>query len=262
MSGPSVDRLRHAPEDEQSDPFASVAPHYNRMTGYPARIGKLTDAITPWVRRWNVRTALDAGCGGGVLMLALHRMGVEPVGIDLSETMLALAADNLREHSIECPLHKAAFEFAGSLFPKRFDAVLALGNALVSHESDADMDRSLSGLRASLRPGGHFLSQSLNLTPFHLGTKTLISRRVVGDTQYVRFAVPAGDRLLFTLMILERDADPMIRTAWWENWDCDRVTARMRAAGFEEINVYGGLDQSEFDSRSSTDLVVTARCAE
>lgn len=259
MNSHPGDRPRHAPENEQSDAFASVAPHYNRMTGYPARIGKLTEAMAPWVRNLRVRTALDAGCGGGALMIALHRLGVAPVGIDLSETMLALAAENLREHGLECPLHKAAFEFAGSLFPERFDAVFALGNALVSHASDADLDRSLIGLRESLRPGGHFLSQSLNLTPFQRGTKSLISRRIVGDTQYVRFAVPAGDRLLFTVMILERDSDPTIRTAWWEYWDRDRVTTRMAAVGFEEISVYGGLDRSEFDCRSSTDLVITAR---
>jgi len=47
-----------------------LARHYKTMTGFPGRITNLAGMIERWVREWNVKSALDAGCGGGALMFA------------------------------------------------------------------------------------------------------------------------------------------------------------------------------------------------
>ena len=168
--------------------FDFLAKHYNAMTGFPGRIGALKETIAPWVSDWTVGRALDAGCGGGALLLALDELGVETTGLDISVPMLDLARENARERGRTFPLHEASFEAAGAMFPEAFDAVFSLGNALVNASDDAEMVRWLTGLRQSLRPGGHLLLQNLNLTPIKLGLKSLIARRTTPQGEYLRVA--------------------------------------------------------------------------
>lgn len=241
------------------DSFDTVARYYNRMTGYPGRIDKLVELVAPWVARWRPHTVLDAGCGGGALMLALQRLGVEVVGLDASDAMLKLARENTLARGHDFEFVSATFSEAGHHFPGRFDAIFALGNALVSPGDDREMDDSLRGLHKALCPGGHLLLQSLNLTPFHKGTRTLIAHRRDKGTHFLRFAVPDDERLLFTVVVVEPDAPAYVHTGRWQLWDDRRMSARLRSAGFDAIEVFGGLDRSDFDEARSTDLVMAAR---
>lgn len=240
--------------------FDFLAEHYNAMTGFPGRIASLADAVRPWVEEWSVRTALDAGCGGGALMFALADLGVSPVGLDLSEPMLRLAMDNARRRQKSFVFHGAPHSSAGEICPKTFDAVFCLGNSLIGETDNTGMISSLSGLKNSLEPGGHILIQNLNLTPFLLGLKTVIARRTVDGCDYLRFAVPVSGRLLFNAMALKAGAEsPDIHTSLWEPWERDRVLSCVWSAGFKQVECYGSLDRKPFDSRHSTDLVITAR---
>ena len=239
-------------------PFDFLARHYNAMTGFPARVDTLAAAIAPWVERYRIRRALDAGCGGGALMFALRRCGVEPVGLDLSEPMLRLAMDNARAWDEQFEFVGAPFSAAGRIFPDRFDAVFAMGNALVGQETDTLMTESLRGLLAALRPGGLLLLQILNLRPFFLGSKTLIAHRHVGAVRYWRYAVPMDGRLIFTAVAAGPGDQLAMTTSTWEDWDCERMSVRLDEAGFTDIQVFGDLQRSGFDEDTSTDLVIAA----
>jgi SAM-dependent methyltransferase len=235
-----------------------LARHYNAMTGFPSRIDNLAKSIEPWVREWNVKSALDAGCGGGALMFALDRLNVEAVGLDLNESMLRLAMDNAREAGKSFRFHGAPFRSASAIFSSRFEAVFVLGNALIGHESDADMIESLRALHVTLKPGGHILIQNLNLTPFALGLKTVINRRVDGDTRYLRYAVPMDSGHLFFSVIADGPGDAIdISTHIWTVWSRERLQSCVEAAGFNQIEVYGGINRSPYDPRTSTDLVIS-----
>jgi SAM-dependent methyltransferase len=241
------------------DSDAFLARHYNKMTGYPGRIDAFGKLIEPWVRQWRVQTALDAGCGGGALLFALRRLGVEPVGLDLSEPMLRLAMDNARQLGESFRFAGAPFSSAGAIFPAQFDACFLLGNALAGHETESDVVASLRGLHESLKPGGHILIQNLNPEPFFLGLKDLINRRSEGEVSYLRFAVPIdGERLMFHAIAETAAQPPEIATGIWFRWNRPRMTACLDEAGFREIEAYGGIDRSPYDERRSTDLVFAA----
>jgi SAM-dependent methyltransferase len=237
-----------------------LARHYNTMTGFPGRISNLAGMVEPWVKGWNVKSALDAGCGGGALMFALDQMGVEVVGLDINEAMLRLALDNAREAGKTFRFSGAPFSSAGQIFPGRFEAAFVIGNALVGHETEAEMLESLRGIRDSLKPGGHILIQNLNFAPFALGIKTVINKRVVGDLRFLRFAVPAAPGRLFFTAIAEGPGDNIdITTHNWVIWDRDRLQYCLDKAGFTDIAVYGGINRSPYDLRTSTDLVFSAQ---
>lgn len=239
--------------------FDFLAQHYNAMTGFPGRIGTMKEAIAPWITAWHATQALDAGCGGGALLLALDECGVETAGLDLSAPMLQLAHQNAKERGREFDLREASFEAAGEMFPEAFDAVFSLGNALVGATDDCEMERWLTGLRDSLRHGGHLLLQILNLTPIKLGLKTLIARRSAPDGEYVRVATPAGDGITFCALYLGPDKETDVRFANWGLWEAGRLADCVAHAGFDEIEIFGSLKKAAYDPRTSTDLVIAAR---
>lgn len=246
-----------------SRPFDFLARHYNEMTGFPARIDTLTNQITPWVRQWNVKAALDAGCGGGALMIALDRAGVTTVGLDASEPMLRLALANTRPHPPQAGRFRfcgSSHEMAGRIFPAQFDAVFTLGNSIIGAADDREMTAWLRGFHDSLRPGGHLLIQILNLTPFFLGIKTLIGRRKTADGEYVRTAVPeSAQRLHFCAMFLGSNGDTNTRITTWQRWEHRRLRACVAAAGFRAIGTHGSLERAPFDPCQSIDVVISAQ---
>lgn len=236
-----------------------LARHYNAMTGFPGRIDGLMQTIEPWVREWNIKYALDAGCGGGALMFALNRLNVDVVGLDLSESMLRLALDNAREAGKTFRFCGAPFGSAGTVFPSAFDAAFVLGNALIGHETDSEMTESLRGLHAALKPGGHILIQNLNLTPFALGLKRVINRRTDSDTRYLRYAVPIDSGHVFFSAIVDGPGDRFdVNAHVWTLWERDCLAACLDAAGFTAIETYGGINRSPYDPRTSIDLVLAA----
>ena len=165
-----------------------LARHYNTMTGFPGRITNLAGMIEPWVKEWNVKSALDAGCGGGALMFALDQLGVDVVGLDINEAMLRLALDNAREAGKTFRFSGAPVSSAAEIFPERFDAAFVIGNALVSHETEAEMMVSLRGLHDSIKPGGHILIQNLNFAPFALGSWPRQRSRFTSASQWSKAA--------------------------------------------------------------------------
>ncbi|GAB4325848.1 MAG: class I SAM-dependent methyltransferase [Candidatus Zixiibacteriota bacterium] len=240
--------------------FNLIARYYNRMTGFPARIARLTESVAPWVSEWNVREALDAGCGNGVLLFALQKLGVRAVGIDVAEPMLRLTLDNARERGVTVDIRSASYESLGGLFPSRFDAVFALGNGLVGAANEREMTAWLKGLHDSLRPGGHVLIQMLNLIPFLKGQKSLIMRRSVDGVTFTRFAKPAANRpgLIFCLTIEGPEEQFDAHVSHWPAWDWRRVGGCAAEAGFASIQILGSLARDPFDERTSTDLVIVA----
>ena len=239
--------------------FNTIAKHYNAMTGFPGRIDRLVELIGPWVDAWQVKRALDSGCGHGVLLFALARLGVAAVGIDSSEPMLRLAMDNARFLKTHVTIHGATHATASQLYPESFDAVFAIGNALVGATSERELTEWLHGLHGALRPGGHLLIQNLNLTPFLLGLKTKIAERTVEDTEYTRFAKPSPDGgLSFCVTMRGADGSFDAQISHWYPWEATNLAACVADAGFRKIEVYGSLARAEFKPRESTDLVIAA----
>jgi SAM-dependent methyltransferase len=210
---------------------------------------------------WNVTRALDAGCGGGALLLALDECNVETVGIDISRPMLELARGNARDRGKTFELREASFASAGVLYPEAFDAVFCLGNSIIAAADDQEMVRWLSGLKDALRPGGRLLLQLLNITPFKLGLKNLINRRSTPDGEYVRAATPSGDGVTFCALFLGPDNRTDVHFSHWQFWEAESLTRCVHRAGFKQAEVFGNLKKAPFEPRLSTDLVIAAHRA-
>jgi 2-polyprenyl-6-hydroxyphenyl methylase/3-demethylubiquinone-9 3-methyltransferase len=108
---------------------------------------------------WQGRDVLDLGCAGGFMAEALARRGAHVTGIDPA----ADAIDAARAHARESGLRIGYDVGVGEALPYEsasFDAVVCVD--VLEHV--ADLNKVLSEVARTLRPGGQFLFDTINRT--------------------------------------------------------------------------------------------------
>jgi SAM-dependent methyltransferase len=95
---------------------------------------------------------LDFGCGPGRDLMALQALGLEPIGLEGSAPLAAMA----REHS-GCEVWEQSF-LALKLPEAHFDGIFA--NASLFHVPSQELPRVLGELHAALKPQGVLFSSN------------------------------------------------------------------------------------------------------
>jgi SAM-dependent methyltransferase len=96
-------------------------------------------------------SVLDAGCGTGRVAIELARRGVEAVGVDLDDGLLAAA----RTKAPELPWHLA--DLATVDLGRTFDVVVLAGNVMIFVARGTE-EKVLANMRAHLGPGGRLVA--------------------------------------------------------------------------------------------------------
>jgi len=99
---------------------------------------------------------LDAGCGTGRVAIRLDQLGFSCVGVDVDESMLAVA----RRAAPQVPWHRADLATLTSADldgAAGFDLVVMAGN-VVPLLAEGTVGRSVAALAALLRPGGQLVA--------------------------------------------------------------------------------------------------------
>jgi 2-polyprenyl-6-hydroxyphenyl methylase/3-demethylubiquinone-9 3-methyltransferase len=126
----------------------------------PARFSYLRDAVAEHGLDPHGASALDVGCGGGLLAEEVARLGFRVTGVDPSAPSLATA----REHARAGGLAIEYLEGVGEDLPVA-DATFDLGYCCDVLEHVDDVPAVLREIRRALRPGGLFVYDTINRTP-------------------------------------------------------------------------------------------------
>lgn len=187
----------------------------------------LAGQLWEWLglRGAGIRTALDLGCGTGILAGALAAHGVRSAGVDLSEGMIAIA----RERFPGCRFEAADMtDYAPG---ERFDLVTCTGDALNHLFDPADVAKVIRNVYGYLAEGGYFVFDLLRESeipsdePFELDysdTVRAVFRTVRDEDGIVHLTIRVFEegRLLVSEEILEKVHDP------------ETVCALLRQTGF------------------------------
>ena len=108
---------------------------------------------------------LDAGCGTGRVAIRLDELGFSCVGVDVDESMLAVA----RRAAPQVPWHRAdlATLTPADLAGAAGVALVVMAGNVVPLLAEGTVGRSVAALTALLRPGG-LLVAGFGLDPAHL----------------------------------------------------------------------------------------------
>lgn len=103
-----------------------------------------------------VKTALDLGCGTGILCRILHNQGIRVSGMDLSSGMIAIARET-------CPqIHYDVADMITYRPRQQFDLVTCTGDALNHIPDMGDLATIFRNVYDYLAPGGLFIFDILN----------------------------------------------------------------------------------------------------
>lgn len=106
-------------------------------------------------------SALDVGCGGGLVAEPLARMGADVSGIDAGEDVIAVAREHARMQGLQIDYRAGDVTALAKAMPARFDIVTCL--EVVEHVSD--VPEFLAALSGLLKPGGLLIFSTPNRTP-------------------------------------------------------------------------------------------------
>ncbi|MFF3288767.1 class I SAM-dependent DNA methyltransferase [Streptomyces sp. NPDC003023] len=176
---------------------------------YEARFPDPDRAAGRWaedcLRRYGAGArVLDIGCGTGRDAAHLHGAGRRVTGADLSDAMLAYAA----EHH-PGPAYVRADLRAFDLGPRSFDAVVCLDSALLYCHTNDDLDGFLDSCRRSLAPGGLLVAEMRN-GAFFLGRTELLDAPTVNGFTWQGTAYRST-----TTLYVDRSAQLLRRTRVW-----------------------------------------------
>lgn len=125
-------------------------------------------------------TAIDVGCGGGIVAEPLARMGAKVTGLDAGEENIRAARDHADISGLKIDYRTGtAEEMADS--GAQYDIVTAL--EVVEHVADVDV--FLTSCAALVKPGGMLVVSTLNRT-----AKSLLLG--IGMAEYVLRWLPVG----------------------------------------------------------------------
>jgi len=216
---------------------------------YPRAFG---ERLLSWLdaRGVAVRSAVDLGCGTGVLCETLHEAGIDTLGIDLSEEMIAIARERAPE------LHYEAGDMTDFHTEGRFDLVTCTGDAL-NHVTDLDDVGKVFGcVRAALNPGGLFVFDLLRADEVPEGEPFWADF----DSLRVRFFAERDEEGFTTLRVdaFEGDIPKFSEVIKEKTHDVGDICDMLRDNGFDVLQCADRLDMAS-DAHGTTWFIVARR---
>ena len=219
------------------------------------------------------RAALELGCGTGRVLIPLADAGCDPVGIDRSAALLALARGKAAQHGHASRIGLVQGDMtAFRLAQTAFDFVFVVSNTLMHLTTEAEQVQALECAHRHLRAGGLLLIDLFNPDAAYLesisGVQELADRweDAERNTQVLKWttrSLDAARQLQHTLFIYE-ELFPDGRSAqtrlsfplrfWWP----DEGGRLLEKAGFAVDDLLGDFDGSPFQPHSER-LIFIAR---
>ncbi|MBM3497250.1 MAG: class I SAM-dependent methyltransferase [Armatimonadetes bacterium] len=236
---------------------------YDTVIDWDERLSREAPFYREVFARNGVQSVLDTACGTGEHAALFASWGLEVVGADLSEEMIAVCRRKHAGRPIEWVRAGLGETFAA--LGRRFDAVTCLGNSWPHVLTDGDAKRAAQDFAELTAPGGVVVIQQLNYAAMRLRGERLMGpqvRMVEGqETLFLRLFDLDRDPVRFTMVKMTRGAGGWAREDWQTEhraWHRAEMEGLLREAGFGSVEVAGDFARNSFDPQTSDQMIVVA----
>jgi 2-polyprenyl-6-hydroxyphenyl methylase/3-demethylubiquinone-9 3-methyltransferase len=138
------------------------------------------------------KTALDVGCGGGILAESMAARGAHVTGIDLAEKSLKVAQLHVLESKRQVEYRMISAEELAREAPDRFDVITCM--ELLEHVPEPAA--IVSACAELVKPGGHVFFSTINRNPKSylfaiIGAEYVLHLLPRGTHDYAKFIKPS-----------------------------------------------------------------------
>lgn len=235
---------------------------YDRMTRDRTRWIKIEEQYRPYLEEFAVKHLIDAGCGTGGEAIALAKMGIDVIGVDLSSELIRRARRKAKLSAVKGDFRVDDIREMSTVSPAWGDLLICRGNTLPHILSTEDMVKTLSSFRRCVRLDGGLLLSWLNYKPILENKRRLVGISGSWIHVYVRFYDFREDGLVnFNILHLERRKDwkGEILSTTLKPWLPDDVGMLAVRCGWTDLELYSDLSKNPFDPDDSRDVVLIAR---
>ena len=197
------------------------------------------------------KTILDVGAATGNLTAYLSSQGYEVTAIDLSERLIAKAAE--KGVTVQ-QLNMLAIDELPT-----FDNIVCIGNTLPHLDSKTSVQLFLQKAYGQLTQGGKLVLQLVNFQKYfaqqqgdYLGNLPLIENDKVKFERY--YYLNEEGKIIFKTIL----DDTIKNEELLQPIFADQLTEWLTQIGFQAINLYGNFKKDPFDKEKSMALIVTA----
>jgi SAM-dependent methyltransferase len=247
------------------EPLELGPAYYDLFADWPRRLAHEGPFYQRLFASTGARRVLDAACGTGRHLILFSQWGREVTGSDANPEMIDRARAAAVEAEARIDFFVARFAELPEHVARPFDLVVCVGNAL-SMVPEEEVEASVKGLAAAVRPGGVLVLQVLNAQRYGAGTifSPLRSREREGrPVLFQKIYVPREGELEVHFLIIERGQDGAWRTGVDSNRIANRPPERLRSllgqVGFNRLDEFGGYAGEPFGPEATDFLVVAHR---
>ena len=197
------------------------------------------------------KTLLDVGAATGNLTAYLSSQGYEVTAIDLSERLIAKAAEK--------GITVQQLNMLNIDTLPAFDNIVCIGNTLPHLDSKASVQLFLQKAYKQLTQGGKLVLQLVNFQKYfaqqqgdYLGSLPLIANDKV---KFERFYYLNSEGKIIFKTILD---DTIENEELLQPIFADELTQWLTQIGFKAINLYGNFKKDPFDPNASMALIIVA----
>jgi 2-polyprenyl-3-methyl-5-hydroxy-6-metoxy-1,4-benzoquinol methylase len=242
--------------------YDSLAPDYDQMTTFEKRFVHEKPFFRLLVEKFNIKSAVDAGCGTGFHSLLLAQLGVKVTAVDISHEMLDRLQAHATEMNLSVKILRSNFQELHNSITNSNDAVFCLGNSLAHILSEKELSDSLHSFAKVLKPDGILFIQNLNYDRILAQQDRIQSVKESEGKIFVRFYDYGENSIHFNILTLEKRHDtivPSLKTVKLNPLRQADMRRLLSDAGYPEIKFFGGISMDEFNPDTSKDLVVLAK---
>jgi SAM-dependent methyltransferase len=242
--------------------YDALAPDYDTMTGFQKRFVHEKPFFRLLLEKYEIRTAVDAGCGTGFHSLLLAQLGAEVTAVDVSSAMIKEVKKHAKALNLTVNAVQAGFADLRKVLKSKFDAVFAMGNSMAHLLSDQELRSSFGNFASILKPRGILFLQNLNYDRILDGKERIQSVKEAGDKTFVRFYDYSGNLLTFNILTIERRGETVrqkMQSVRLNPVRSKEMIALVSGSGFTDIQLFGSIALEEYHPQSSKDLVILAR---
>ncbi|MBI4318909.1 MAG: class I SAM-dependent methyltransferase [Chloroflexi bacterium] len=248
---------------ELYDEFAGF---YDHMVSWHRRLGNEAAFFRQVFEAHGARRILDMACGTGMHAVLFAEWGYDVVGVDLSAEMIKRARQNARKSGVSVEFKPIGFGGLSQGRLSNFDVIVCLGNSLPHILTEDELARALLDIHRALNPGGTFIVQNRNYDRVWSTKERFmpLDSSDAGGKEYIffRFLDFHADTIVFNIVTFSKEKGQwsyQVRSTHHRPLFQRDLARLLLDAGFSKLSFYGDYQQHEFDSQTSSDLVVVAR---